>query len=426
VPEAPRLPNPESRTSSLESDLCFQNPSSCHQVGHMKNEIGRDPGDARAFRRLPNGKYDLDQWNDDYWTRFQNMLRWTHERDIIVQIEVWDRFDHARDFWLTDPFNPVNNVNYTTQETGLEPRYPDHPSTDKQPFFHTIPGMPRYEPRLDVVRRYQERFVEKMLSYSLPYGNVLYCMNNETTTPLEWGQYWMRFIRDRARRLGVSAYVTDMFDDAWNPQRSAPLRAAIDHPELYLFLDVSQVNSRNFGQAHWDRFQWIVGQVSKSPRPLNHTKIYSAGETSFGSGTPKEGVGRFWRNIVGGAASARFHRPPAGIGLNEIAQACIRAARKVETRVKFWEVTPRMDLLTERQPNEAYLAAKPGDRHILFFTDGGSVQLDLRGHPQRFQLRWVNISTGEWGSEEEVQGGTRVPIVAPSPGPWAAAITRGA
>ena len=29
------------------------------------------------FKRLADGKYDLDQWNEEYWTRFENMLRWT-------------------------------------------------------------------------------------------------------------------------------------------------------------------------------------------------------------------------------------------------------------------------------------------------------------------------------------------------------------
>ena len=58
--------------------------------------------------------------------------------------------------------------------------------------------------------------------------------------------------------------------------------------------------------------------MAKSPRPLNNTKIYSAGQTGFGSGTPKEGVERFWRNLIAGAASCRFHRPTSGIGLNKI------------------------------------------------------------------------------------------------------------
>ncbi|MGQ9731332.1 MAG: hypothetical protein ACUVX8_08635, partial [Candidatus Zipacnadales bacterium] len=324
------------------------------------------------FKQLPDGKYDLEQWNDEYWRRFETMLRLTYERDIIVQIEVWDRFDYSTKNWDVHPYNPRCNVNYTSEESGLAESYPQHPGQDRQPFFHSIPGMPRYEPRLDLVRHYQERFVTKILSYSLAYPNILYCMDNETSTPVEWGQYWMRFIQQQAAEAGVSVYTTDMFDDAWQPEHSAHLRVAIDHPELYPFLDISQVNSRNFGQAHWDRFQWIVQQTAATPRPLNNTKIYSAGETSWGSGTPKDGVERFWRNLIGGAASCRFHRDGAGIGLNEIAQACIRAARKVESLVRFWDIEPHMELLSNRQDNEAYLACNPGHQYVLFFTDAGA------------------------------------------------------
>jgi len=374
------------------------------------------------FQKLPSGKYDLEQWNDEYWRRFETMLRLTEARDIVVQIEVWDRFDYARQNWTLHPYNPRNNVNYTSKESGLAEAYPGHPSGDRQPFFHTIPGMPRYQKRLDIVRKVQERFVAKLLSHSLDHGNVLYCMDNETSSPLAWGQHWMRFIREKAKAKGASVYVTDMFDDAWKPEQSKHLAAAIDQPETYLFLDVSQVNSRNFGQAHWDRFQWIVKRSAKHPRPLNHTKIYSDGQSSWGSGTPKDGVERFWRNLVGGAASSRFHRPTSGIGLNALSQACIRSARKVESLVRFWDVEPAMDLLRDRKENEAYVAAKPGAAYVLFLTDGGAVGLDLSKHKGQFDVRWVDVSKGEWGPKDSIEGGRIAPLKAPGSGPWVAAI----
>ncbi len=378
--------------------------------------------EVHAFARRSDGKYDLDGWNQEYWERFRRLLMLTGERNIIVQIEVWDRFDHSRDNWLTDPYRPSNNINYTGEETGLDEEYPDHPAQDKQTFFHSIPGMEGYTPGLDKVRHYQERFVAKILSYSLEFPNVLYCMDNETSTDPVWGQYWMKFISDRARRKGVDVFVTDMFDDAWKAEESAKLRQAIDHPSLYTFIDVSQVNSRNFGEEHWRRIHWVIEQVKVHPRPVNHVKIYSDGNSSWGSGTPKDGIERFWRNLIAGSASARFHRNGAGIGLRPIAQACIRAARKVESVVKFWDVEARMDLLGDREENEAYLAAKPGEAYILFFTDGGAVRLDLNGHPGKYRLRWVDVRAGEWGGEEMLDGGSSVPVSAPADGPWVAAI----
>jgi hypothetical protein len=100
---------------------------------------------------------------------------------------------------------------------------------------------------------------------------------------------------------------------------------------------------------------------------------------------------------MAGAASCRVHRPTSGIGLDEIAQACIGAARKIEGVVKFWEGTPRMELLKDREPDEAYLAAKPGERYTLLFADGGCVGLDLQGHAGEFHIKWVDIASGEWG-----------------------------
>ncbi len=159
---------------------------------YIRNTMSdRDPGNVYPYAQVPGDKYDLDEWNEEYWRRLETMLQLTHERDVIVQIEVWDRFDlsdvRGLDNWARHPYRPANNVNYTGDETGLADRYPDHPSQDLHPFYHTIPGMRNYRPQYDRLRGYQERFVDRLLSYALPAGNVLYCMDNETTTEVTWG-----------------------------------------------------------------------------------------------------------------------------------------------------------------------------------------------------------------------------------------------
>ncbi len=234
----------------------------------------------------------------------------------------------------------------------------------------------------------------------------------------------MKFIRDKAAAMGVEIYLTDMFDDGWKPQSSAKIRQAFDNPEIYPFIDISQVNSRTFHEAHWKNLLWLIEQRKKHPRPLNHTKIYSDGQTTWGSGTPKDGIERFWRNLIAGSASCRFHRPTGGIGLNDMSKACIRAGRKVEQHVKFWDVEPRMDLLSDRQSDEAYLSARPGEKYVLYFTQGGSVGLDLTDHRGNFQLRWISIRTGDRAEKMFVSGGKVVTINAPSEAPWVATIVR--
>ena len=391
---------------------------------YVRNTMSQREGvELKPHKRLEDGTFYLDKWNDDYWKRFADCLKWCQERNIIIQIEVWDRFDFSQEHWEISPWRPINNVNYTTTQSGLANQYPIHPWRDKQPFFHSIAGMRDYKKPLDLVRKYQEKFVDKMLSYSLGYDNVLYCMNNETSTPPQWGLYWMNYIRHRAAEKNLKVCVTDMFDDVWKPHTSAKLKQAFNRPQEYDFIDISQVNSRSFNQDQWTNLEWIFINAQNHLRPLNNTKIYSDGQTTWGSGTPKDGVERFWRDIIAGSASCRFHRPVGGIGLNDVAKACIQAARKIESEVKLWDVAARQDLLSQREADEAYLAANPGKQYILFFTDGGQVKLDLRGKGT-FKLHWVNISTGKWAGESQLTAGGKITISAPGQGPWAAAITR--
>lgn len=395
---------------------------------YVRNTMSqRESLDSKPYLLKEDGTFDLDEWNLDYWSRFENMLKWTHQRDIIVQIEVWDRFDYSREFWEISPWNPGLNNNYSSEETGLATVYPEHPSADQQPFFHSVPGMPDYNKKLDLIRKYQESFVAKMLSYSLDYGHVLYCMNNETTTPKEWGRYWIDYIKSKAKQKGATVFVTDMFDDAHLGERAVFTPVIFEDAEYYQFADISQVNSRNFGDDHWNELLYLIEKVNETHlRPSNHTKIYGGGYKSFGTGGLEDGVERFWRNILGGSASARFHRPDSGNGLNERAKASIQAARLLENEIKLWEVGPAMQLLSEREPNEAYLAAETGKHYILYFPYAGDVDLDLSGTSNRFQLKWISVTEGRWLDAEPsvLEGGDRVKINAPFKGGWIAVITK--
>ena len=163
-------------------------------------------------------------------------------------------------------------------------------------------------------------------------------------------------------------------------------------------------------------------RIAKHPRPVNHVKIYGSGQTKWGSGTPKDGVERFWRNLLAGSAAVRSHRDGGGIGLQPISRASISAVRKVETLVKFWDVQPHQELLSDREDDEAYLAARPGEQYVLYFTAGGTVGLDLKGGA--FRLKWIDLSTGEWSKEADIDGGKIVSITAPGKGPYVAVMVR--
>jgi hypothetical protein len=379
-----------------------------------RNDKGHE---VYAFVRRDDGKYDLEQWNDEYWTRLDNLLRWTAEREIFVQIEVWDRFDftdsRGRNHWQTHPYNPKNNVNYNYKKSGFVKKYPDHPGRNRQPFFYTTPDQRDNE----LILRFQQRFVDKMLSYSLQYDHVLYCMDNETSGDAKWGAYWAQRIRDTAAEAGKTVYVTEMWDD-WNLE-GGHHRHTLDHPELYGFADVSQ-NNHQKGQQHWDNFQWVRGYVADNVRPINTVKTYGADGGQFGDS--RDGVERWWRHLIGGAAAVRFHRPDSGLGFSEIVVASLKAGRKLVALVKPWDVEPANDLLSDREPNEAYLAAAPGKAYALYFTDAGSVDVALT--EDAYEVHWLSVADGSTGSVVPISVERPVTIKTPGGGGWVAAIVR--
>jgi hypothetical protein len=334
---------------------------------YVRNTMSsRDEGNPWAFARDDaTGRYDLRHMGDEFWRRFEDFLNWTAQRDIIVQIEVFDRFDYAREPWQRNPFNPKNNVNYTTAESGLPESINSHPGQRENPFFRSVPELDNNR----VILPFQQAFVDTMLSYSLRHGHVLYCISNETNEDAAWGAYWARYIRDAAQKAGVEVHVTEMWDP-WD--LSHPMhRRTFDHPELYTFIDISQ-NNHQTGQAHWDNAQQQRRRIADAPRPINNVKMY--GGTAHGGGY-EEGLRKLWRNVLGGMASARYHRPGEwtkdgplhGAGLSPEAQAYLRGVRTVMDVLRWPAIEPDLDFVS--------LAAEPDvtvqtrRTHVVYVRD---------------------------------------------------------
>lgn len=356
---------------------------------YVRNTMSdRNPENRYAFAQREDGLYDLNEWDAEYWERFDNFLRMCHERDIIVQIEVWDPWDlfaseaplgygPENRGWEVHPFNPRNNVNYTADQSGLAEviEYYSRATPSKHAFFHTVPAMDDNV----VVRRYQEAFVNRMLDFSLKYPNVLYCMNNEIGEDPEWGRHWARFIRQRAKADGVDVYLADMrrnsnFD-------SAEQIALLHDDSHYDFFEISQ-NNVNTGQRHFSQILAVRARRLDDPKPLNNVKIYG-GEGHGWTGGSLEATRRMWRNLIGGLASSRFHRPgpddrPFGIGANDLARAHMRNVRTVMEEIGWPHIEPDLGFVQLR--SEVPAAVQLKKTHVAYTRNAdGEARLYVNG-----------------------------------------------
>ncbi|MDA0336366.1 MAG: hypothetical protein O2782_14470 [bacterium] len=392
---------------------------------YIRNTMSDRPDrgfEIKAYAMDDAGRYDLTRWNEAYWQRFERMLQLTAARGIIVQIELWDRFDHSQGNWQADPFHPKNNVNYSHETSLLAAEYPDHPGANRQPFFYTVPDLRDNR----IVLEFQHAFIDKVLSISLPFDHVLYCMDNETSGDPAWGRYWAHYVRARAARAGIEVHMTKMWDN-WDVRHETH-RPTFDHAELYSFVDIAQ-NSHNPGETNWDRAQWVRAYLTDHPRPMNSTKIYGADTSKWmDRGIDTEHAQQtFWRNLIGGFASSRFHRPPSGLGLSDLAQANLRSARLLASRFDVFhaELDAEHHLLHDRSTNEAYLTRVPGRQYAVYFPQGGKVGLDLigvAGGP--WDVALLDIAASRWveGAAGSTAGGAVIALLTP-PGPHVVVVT---
>ncbi len=401
---------------------------------YLRNTMShRNEGNVFAYERDELGLFDLNRFNEEYWNRFGNFLKLAWDRDMIVQVEIWDPWDMYEDHqsyggWSHNPFNPANNANYTSEESGLPTliNYPPTGQPTEHPFFRTIPLMDDNA----LILGFQKAYIDKLLSISLRYPNILYCIHNETGEMVEFGDYWTGYVRAGAEQVGVPVHITDM-------RRSENVRSEdhahiYDNPLRYTFVDISQNNAwSGLGQGHYNNILYVRERLSAHPRPINNNKNYGAARHG-----EEESVARMGRIIFAGAASARFHRPhpiedPAmmydksdfGLGISPRAQKVIKSLRMATDQLDIALTAPMNELLSDREENEAYLLAEPGRQYALYFPDGGSVVLDLSHASGQWNYKWINLDRAEWSDSNQLRAGRNVRLTTPDKGHWIAVLT---
>ena len=248
------------------------------------------------------------------------------------------------------------------------------------------------------VLEYQQAFVDKLLSCTLEFDHILYCIDNETSVTAQWGKFWSEYIRKKAAEKGKTIHVTEMWDP-WDLDHISH-RETFDHPEIYSFVEISQ-NNHQRGQNQWDNG---LRQIEKlrlkgNLRPVNNVKTYGSDMGRHGGGT-QNGIQSFIRSALFGSAAVRFHRPPSGLGLGDTARAVIQGIRMATDHMDFFNAEPHNDLLYDRAENEAYCRAVPGKEYLVYFPEKGQVRLDVSGSGPALEVNQLEILTGFWSRVE--------------------------
>jgi hypothetical protein len=101
-------------------------------------------------------KFDLDQWNPEYFQRFHDFLAEAEQHGIVVEISLFSA-QYNETQWNVSPFNAENNVNQTDLSDWKKLNTPENGK----------------------ILSYQERYTRKLVHEANAFPNVIFEIQNE-------------------------------------------------------------------------------------------------------------------------------------------------------------------------------------------------------------------------------------------------------
>ena len=363
-------------------------------ANHMHD--GHVPTVLQPWEKTKDGRYDLTRFNPSWESRLHKYLTAALEREIIVSLEVWDDWSITRGpegqydpgpegAWNAHPFNPKNNINFG------ESILPTTTSACGAPFSSTIPS----DKNIKTVLTLQKNYVDRLMDIADNYPNVIINISNESRASLRWSLYWAKYIHEK---LPSEYMVGDM--PSTNRKNGggqcqykfSPLTLSMD--PHYDYADISQAVSGH-------EFNKITDQAIKGAERINS---YRQSMLSKGKKKPlvvskdytrDEQGGRMiiWSRFIGGAASARFHRPSGDHGADVVnfQHEAVKKLGKFISTLPFWKMAPVPEKIRSLPDGVRANLMAQEDGHFVAQVINGKKgeEISLKTAPGKWIARWI-------------------------------------
>ena len=332
-----------------------------------------------------NGKADLDQWDSVFWDGLRHHVELAKKHNVVVHICLFDAVDFRPGDsswrWPNSYWNVKNQVRdfYGDLDIGKH----DHADYDG--------GFYRVKDFIDNtgVGYYQRKLIDKALAETADYDNVFYEIGNELLgSRADWNAELTRCISSKTPKAitqsgGRVPWNTQGFTEH-NPNTPADVKKGL---ETY----VGQ------GCPFW----------------------LDPDGSALGHGTPDDIRRSLWYSFTGGGAGwGGFGAAP---GRRDVRPGILEAYRNLasfikDSKVKFWEMVPRHELVSASQVNSCL--AKPGSEYVVYVLNDPEVTLDLRALASPARLRLYDPRTAAWSAEQSITPGSHTIPRPPATDDW--------
>jgi len=328
-------------------------------------------------------RFDLSQFNDDYFDRLRSRVQAAGDRGIYVAVMLFEGWvlQQRKDWWRDHPFHPDNNINGIDGDADGDGRGTD---------VHTLAN-----PRVTAV---QKAYVRRVIEAVGDLDNVLWEISNEAGTySTDWQYDLIRFIKAEEAQRPRQHPVGMTFQ--WSP--NAKLKGA----NQILFDSPADWISPNSGTDGDRDYRTNPPTADGSKVIVPHTDhlggIWGNPQwvwKSFTRGLNPIFMDPYDNQIISGPPPASWDPVRASLG----------HTRVYADRMWLASMTPQEALASSR-----YCLANPGQEYLVYLPGGGEVSVDLSAAVGEFRVEWMHPVKSAVTTGPPVLGGTRRVFKAP-------------
>ena len=327
--------------------------------------------------------YDLNTFNPNYWTKLKEIISYANAKDILFEIVIFD--DDSP--WDKHPFN----------------RKCGGALKDRKD-YHDLGNSEN--------RKYQERYVAKIMAETMEFPNVMYEICNAigwhgkplTQSMKSWLLYWIKFIGEHTPN--TSSHPITVSQHSWSSGEKLDDTlwnwSQIDIISVHEIKGTQFALSKEYTHEYFLKY-WRSGYGK--PIMMNETnfgdmKLHPRGGTR---GWIEERQHLWVAFASGGHASRSDFQPFTDTYLS--LDSCLHLGNFVR-QVKFWEMSPLVDFILDCDgtcyglgSNEEFVAYV----RIKEMKKDGKIKLKL---PQGdYTARWYDTIEGKFLPDEKIMNG---------------------
>jgi hypothetical protein len=380
--------------------------------GIRRNDLAPDPGQFIAPWARSNtagyagggSKFDLEQWNPEYFARYRDFLADADRRGIVVEVTLFSS-QYGEPQWAMSPFHPANNVNHVD-------------AVDWKKLETLENGN---------ILRFQESYVRKLVREANGFDNVLFEIQNEPWSDRgELADVVNPYLAAPARNVYPNSVdVADALSTAWQAEvakwivleeSGLPKKHLIAQNYCNFRLPVEalvpEVSLVNFHYAYAEAAAWNYGLG----------KAIGYDETGF-LGRDDEGYRRqAWNFMLSGGSTfdaldysfSPGHEDGSDDAPNGPGGGSAALRRQLHILREFLESLPLSQLRPDTQTvthaggAKIHALSNPGHDYGIYFDGNGPVEVVFSLPPGEYECSWLNPKTGDVQKMGHFFGGQRL------------------